>query len=357
MARPWTASQFAYQGVTFGTRIFFSLWTPRLVLALHAEADHLWGDVPFWEWNQLGGISSVEGLGGLDTVRGVPRNRYGGNTKALGNVELRWATVEIPWGPAPLQIGLSGFYDTGRVWQPGQANGKFFDCEPVAQRRGGRAAPDAPGGGHPRGLRLQSRHQANRHLRRLRSALLSRRARRGARVASSSRPARPARGTAAPPRSPGGRGRPGARPSRPRRARTARSRRPHPRRCTFPVLPAVRARARMRAVPGVPTPGSDSRSCSSSWQASSTRPKREPRRPSSSSRPSSSLDSTNRCRAALSSTASTFRSSRRGGALAAEGVARRERRRPEAHHVRRSAATSPSESEAAAVTRSRGQRR
>jgi len=127
MARPWTASQFSYQGVTFGTRIFFSLWTPRLVLALHGEADHLWGDVPFWEWNQLGGIASVEGLGGLDTVRGVPRNRYGGNTKVLGNVELRWATVEIPWGPAPLQIGLSGFLDTGRVWQPGQPDGKFFD--------------------------------------------------------------------------------------------------------------------------------------------------------------------------------------------------------------------------------------
>src|SRR5262249_8722280 len=137
VARPWTASQFSYQGVTFGTRIFFSLWTPRLVLALHGEADPLWGDVPFWEWNQIGGISSVEGLGGLDTVRGVPRNRYGGNTKVLGNVELRWATVEIPWGPAPLQIGLSGFLDTGRVWQPGQPNGRFFDASEWHSGAGG----------------------------------------------------------------------------------------------------------------------------------------------------------------------------------------------------------------------------
>jgi len=127
VARRETASLYDYQGVTAGVRMFFSLWTPRLVLGIHGLADHLWGDVPFWEWNQVGGISSVEGLGGLDTLRGVPRNRYGGNTKAYGNVELRWATVEIPWGPAPLQIGLSGFYDTGRVWQPGQANGKFLD--------------------------------------------------------------------------------------------------------------------------------------------------------------------------------------------------------------------------------------
>jgi outer membrane protein assembly factor BamA len=67
----------------------------------------------------------------------VPRNRYGGNTKALGNVELRWAAVEIPWGPAPLQIGLSGFYDTGRVWQPGQANGKFFDSNQWHSGAGG----------------------------------------------------------------------------------------------------------------------------------------------------------------------------------------------------------------------------
>ena len=128
MARHWTGSLDSYQGVTAGTRLFFSLWTPRLVLALHGEADHLWGDVPFWEWNQIGGISMVEGLGGLDTIRGVPRNRYGGNTKVLGNVELRWAMVEIPWGPAPLQIGLSGFLDTGRVWHPGQPNGQFFDA-------------------------------------------------------------------------------------------------------------------------------------------------------------------------------------------------------------------------------------
>jgi len=137
MARHQTGSEFSYQGVTFGTRIFFSLWTPRLVLALHGLADHLWGDVPFWEWNQVGGISSVEGLGGLDTVRGVPRNRYGGNTKVYGNVELRWATVEIPWGPAPLQIGLSAFYDTGRVWHPGQANGTFFDASQWHSGAGG----------------------------------------------------------------------------------------------------------------------------------------------------------------------------------------------------------------------------
>jgi hypothetical protein len=127
VAGPSTASLYSYQGVTFGTRLFWSLWTPRLVLALHGEADHLWGDVPFWEWNQLGGISSAEGLGGLDTLRGVARNRYGGNTKVFGNVELRWATVQIPWGSAPVEIGMLGFLDSGRVWQPGQPNGKFFD--------------------------------------------------------------------------------------------------------------------------------------------------------------------------------------------------------------------------------------
>jgi hypothetical protein len=128
VARQATGSQFEYQGVTFETRLFFSLWTPRLVLALHGVADHLWGDVPFWEWSQIGGISTVEGLGGLDSVRGVPRNRFGGNTKALGNAELRWATLQFPWGSAPLELGLLGFIDTGRVWQPGQLDGKFFEA-------------------------------------------------------------------------------------------------------------------------------------------------------------------------------------------------------------------------------------
>lgn len=137
IARPQTGSEWSYQGVTFGTRMFFSLWTPRLVLGLHGVADHLWGDVPFWEWNIVGGISGVEAIGGLDSVRGVPRNRYGGDTKVYGNVELRWAVVEIPWGPAPVQIGLSGFVDTGRVWQPGEANGKFFDANQWHSGAGG----------------------------------------------------------------------------------------------------------------------------------------------------------------------------------------------------------------------------
>ena len=132
-----TASLYDYTGVTFGLRVFFSLWTPRLVLALHGMADHLWGDVPFWEWNQLGGISPIEGLGGLDSLRGVARNRYGGDTKVVGNAELRWATVQIPWGAAPVEIGMLAFLDTGRVWQPGQPNGTFFDNQQWHSSAGG----------------------------------------------------------------------------------------------------------------------------------------------------------------------------------------------------------------------------
>jgi hypothetical protein len=132
-----TASLYDYTGVTFGLRIFFSLWTPRLVLALHGVADHLWGDVPFWEWNQIGGISPIEGLGGLDSLRGIARNRYGGNTKVMGNAELRWAAVQIPWGKAPVEIGVTANVDTGRVWQPGQPDGMFFDSHQWHTSAGG----------------------------------------------------------------------------------------------------------------------------------------------------------------------------------------------------------------------------
>ena len=157
----------------------------------------------------------MEGLGGLDTVRGVPRNRYGGNTKVLGNVELCWAAAEIPWGPAPLQIGLSGFYDTGRVWQPGEPNGKSFDASQWHSGAGGglrlmrRAAVIRANFGFD----LETKRTGNLH--RLRSALLSGlppgrgrlrwSAKRGARAAQNSPRARPARWTAGLPRSRGGR--------------------------------------------------------------------------------------------------------------------------------------------------------
>lgn len=55
-------------------------------------------------------------IGGRETVRGLRRDRFTGNSNAFANSELRiqLATAQNPI--IPFKLGLIGFYDTGRVW-------------------------------------------------------------------------------------------------------------------------------------------------------------------------------------------------------------------------------------------------
>lgn len=128
MARKWTNSEFEYQGLSVSFRKYVPIFTPKFLLALHAAGDHLWGNVPFWEWVNFGGISHFEGIGGQHTVRGVPRDRYQGNTKVFGNAELRFYVIEFPALGATIKIGGDVFFDTGRVWHPGVPDGKLFQA-------------------------------------------------------------------------------------------------------------------------------------------------------------------------------------------------------------------------------------
>lgn len=122
-------SDFGYVGITAVERRYFSL-TNRLVFAQRVFFDHLLGNVPFFEWPNLGGVAYAEGVGGLSSVRGVPRNRFGGNTKILSNSELRMQLGQFQLLRAPIRYGVVGFFDIGRVWHPGVDNGPWHAWHP-----------------------------------------------------------------------------------------------------------------------------------------------------------------------------------------------------------------------------------
>src|SRR5262249_61537970 len=67
-----TASLYDYGGVTFGLRVFFSLWTPPPVLALHGLAGYLLGGVPLLELKHIGGLPPPHGLRGLGSPPAPP---------------------------------------------------------------------------------------------------------------------------------------------------------------------------------------------------------------------------------------------------------------------------------------------
>jgi outer membrane protein assembly factor BamA len=126
-----TGSAYDYGQATVSVRQFVPLGS-RLVLAGRVVGDWLFGDVPFYEWPNLGGLSGAEGIGGISSVRGIARHRYSGTLKVLVNAELR-ATLARPrvFGQS-LKIATVLFADAGRSWQEQLADGPWYLMHPAA---------------------------------------------------------------------------------------------------------------------------------------------------------------------------------------------------------------------------------
>ncbi|MEM6287788.1 MAG: BamA/TamA family outer membrane protein [Bacteroidota bacterium] len=80
---------------------------PQATLALRAGATHVAGAFPFFDAAVLGGPGSL---------RGYRRERFAGRTAASGSAELRMKLFDVSAYVLPLQVGVLGFADAGRVW-------------------------------------------------------------------------------------------------------------------------------------------------------------------------------------------------------------------------------------------------
>lgn len=122
-ATHFTGSDFAFGGFTVSGRKYLSLFTPMVVLAGRVMVDGTFGDTPFFVWPYFGGISNAEGIGGQSSVRGVPRDRYQGDLKAFGNLELRISPFRFHLFGGDMKLGAVGFIDSGRIWHAGVDDG------------------------------------------------------------------------------------------------------------------------------------------------------------------------------------------------------------------------------------------
>lgn len=81
----------------------------NLTLALRAGGENLQGQVEFYQ---------LANIGGSENLRGYRRQRFYGKNSFYNNNELRWLTHT---GSRLFdRVGLLGFVDQGRVWQPGE---------------------------------------------------------------------------------------------------------------------------------------------------------------------------------------------------------------------------------------------
>ncbi len=85
-----------------------------LTLAVRAGGTMLQGQPEFY---QLGT------LGGSENLRGFNRQRFYGKTTFYNNNELRWLISTN--NPLFRKVGLLGFVDQGRVWNPGEVSDKW----------------------------------------------------------------------------------------------------------------------------------------------------------------------------------------------------------------------------------------
>lgn len=104
-------------------RQFLTLIPDRLVLAYRlAYQGTLAGNPPFYMQQNISTLYlrqiSSEGLGGKNTVRGVPLNRMVGDGYFWGNLEFRIRLFDFRFLKQDWYIGLNPFLDAGMVVQP-----------------------------------------------------------------------------------------------------------------------------------------------------------------------------------------------------------------------------------------------
>lgn len=98
--------------VDAATRFYLPLVRSRLTFAFRVLGDLLFGDAPFYELPR----QEDTYFGGGKGVRGVPAQRYWGKVKLLSNSELRSKLVAFDlWGEKNW-LGVTAFFDAGRVW-------------------------------------------------------------------------------------------------------------------------------------------------------------------------------------------------------------------------------------------------
>jgi hypothetical protein len=108
-----------YESLDAWATAFFTLPAPKLpVLAFRAGGKKLWGNFPYFD---------AAFLGGSETFRTEEKQRYAGDASVYGSTELRIPVAKFPL-ILPLDVGVLGFADAGRVYLNGQSPGGWHSA-------------------------------------------------------------------------------------------------------------------------------------------------------------------------------------------------------------------------------------
>ncbi len=95
-------------------RMYYPLrFSPQIVVANRVGGSHNFGPFPFYESNTIGGTQNLRGHNG---------RRFSGRSTFYNNTELRLELFDFYRYLLGGKIGLSAFFDTGRVWTDGESS-------------------------------------------------------------------------------------------------------------------------------------------------------------------------------------------------------------------------------------------
>jgi hypothetical protein len=80
-------------------------------LSVRGGFNHAYGTTPFFYKSYLGQE---------ENLRGFVRNRFGGNSAAFVNTDLRFHFGKVTTPLVPIKYGIFGLFDAGKVWNPGE---------------------------------------------------------------------------------------------------------------------------------------------------------------------------------------------------------------------------------------------
>ncbi len=106
-----------YTRWTLTDRRYFSL-AKGLTFANRFVLQQVYGHAPFYDLYLVeSSYKRQEGLGGANSLRGIFQNRFAGKALFLWNAELRWRMFDLRFLNRTFYAVLSGFVDSGRVWE------------------------------------------------------------------------------------------------------------------------------------------------------------------------------------------------------------------------------------------------
>jgi hypothetical protein len=107
-----------YGSIETEFRFYLNPGSSGFVVANRIGGGTTLGNPTFYQRVQLGGVGSL---------RGFHNNRFTGRTGAFYNLDLRLRLFSFSSYITPGTVGLIGFNDVGRVWEPGESSTNWHD--------------------------------------------------------------------------------------------------------------------------------------------------------------------------------------------------------------------------------------